>query len=47
MVNHLDDEYSLCFPPLAILSRLAISKTMSMEIAKELFFRDYQYAYCE
>ncbi|MCE4935203.1 hypothetical protein [Aliivibrio fischeri] len=48
VVNYLDDDrYSLCFPPLAILSRLAISKTMSMEIVKELFFRDYQYAYCE
>lgn len=38
VVNHLDDgEYSLCFPPLAILSRLAISKTSAIEIAKELY----------
>ncbi|TDM51546.1 OmpA family protein [Aliivibrio fischeri] len=38
VVNHLDDDqYSLCFPPLAILSRLAISKTTPIEIAKELY----------
>ncbi|MGN2670209.1 hypothetical protein ACTFQD_02065 [Aliivibrio fischeri] len=38
VVNHLDaGEYSLCFPPLAILSRLAISKTTPIEIAKELY----------
>ncbi|MUI54475.1 OmpA family protein [Aliivibrio fischeri] len=38
VVNHLDaGEYSLCFPPLAILSRLAISKTSPIEIVKELY----------
>ncbi|MGF1805913.1 OmpA family protein, partial [Aliivibrio sifiae] len=38
VVNRLDDgEYSLCFPPLAILSRLAISKTSPIKIAKELY----------
>ncbi|GLR73212.1 OmpA family protein [Aliivibrio sifiae] len=38
VVNHLDaGEYSLCFPPLAILSRLTISKTTPIEIAKELY----------
>ncbi|OCH07641.1 OmpA family protein [Aliivibrio fischeri] len=38
VVNHLDDgEYPLCFPPLAIISRLAISKTSPIEIAKELY----------
>ncbi len=38
VVNHLNDgQYSLCFPPLAILSRLAISKISPIEIAKELY----------
>lgn len=38
VVNHLNDgEYSLCFPPLAILSRLAISKISPIGIAKKLY----------
>lgn len=38
VVNHLNnDEYSLCFPPLAILSRLAISRNSPEEITKELY----------